>query len=277
MPCDAALTYARRGWPVFSVGANKHPLTRHGVLDATTDIAVIWEWWCTRPDAIPTIATGERSGVVALDIDLRPGLSGFDSLEDLGVSLHPETPTSHTPRGGCHLLFAWPGHFVKTVAGKLGRGLDIRGDGGSLMLPPGPGRWWDPHLGPDLPLAPMPAWMILEPEHQVDASPRPILRQPLSRYGEAALDNAVNRIIAAPAGQQRDTLNREAYGIARLVAGGDIPSPLALEALCWAARQMRSHDPRRPWRHNDVKKAVQAAFIDGLARPRRPDRRGVPA
>jgi putative DNA primase/helicase len=239
------------------------------VLDATTDIAVIGECWCRWQDAIPAIATGERSGLVALDIDLRPDLSGFDSLDDLGVSMHPETPTSHTPRGGCHLLFAWPGHFVKTVAGKLGRGLDIRGDGGSLMLPPGPGRCWDPHLGPDLPLAPMPAWMvILESAHQVDKTSRPIVRQPLPRYGEVALDNAVNRMIAAPAGAQRDTLNREVFAIAGLVAGGVIPSPLALEALQWAARRMTSHDSHRPWRETD--KLVNAAFLDGLRHPRQP-------
>ena len=65
-------SYADRGWPVFPVGANKHPLTEHGLLDATTDISVIWRvvvpLW---PDMIPAIAAGEISRVVALDIDLR--------------------------------------------------------------------------------------------------------------------------------------------------------------------------------------------------------------
>jgi hypothetical protein len=49
-----------------------------------------------------------------------------------------------------------PGDFVKTIAGELGPGLDVRGDGGSLILPQGLGRSWDRILGPDLPLLPMP-------------------------------------------------------------------------------------------------------------------------
>ena len=74
--------------------------------------------------------------------------------------------------------------------------------GGSQLLPPGPGRWWDPHLGPDTPLAPMPSWMDVA-ERQRPRTERPAIRQLLSRYGEAALDGAVKTIVSAPHGQQR--------------------------------------------------------------------------
>ena len=143
------------------------------------------------------------------------------------------------------------------------------------MLPPGPSRYWDPHLGLGTPVAPMPAWMVIaEPEApEVDTTSRPVVRQPLSRYGEAALDDAVARITAAPAGQQRDTLNREVFAIGGLVAGGVIGAPSPLDALKWAARQMPSRDPRRPWRADELQKAVHAAFLDGLAHPRRPNGR----
>ena len=200
---DNVLAYADRGWPVFPMHPDKRPLTEHGVLDAILDSLVIREWWRRWPGAVPAIATGEPSGVIALDIDVRSDSNGFDSLEnDLGVSMHPETPTAHTPSGGCHLVFRWPGHFVKTIAGKLGRGLDIRADGGSLILPPGPGRFWDPHLGPDMPIAAMPEWMVIvEPEVPIIEVPRPAKLQPLSRYAEAALDDAVKTIITAPNGQ----------------------------------------------------------------------------
>jgi len=217
--------------------------------DATGDERTIREWWDRWPNAVPAILTGEPSGIVALDIDIRPGGNGFDSLDELGVTTHPIAPTAHTPRGGCAVLFKWPGHFVKTCASELAPHLDIRGDRGSLILPPGPGRFWDPHLDLSTPIPPMPAWMVIANPRPADDAPvqyRPARRQPLSHYAEAALDNAVEAIRHAPAGQQRETLNHEVYSIARLVAGGVIPAGLAVEALQWAARQMPSYDAGRP-------------------------------
>jgi putative DNA primase/helicase len=277
---DAALAYAARGWPVFPVRFNpdplarKYPLTEHGKNDASLDERVIREWWRRWSNAVPSIVTGEPSGIVALDIDIRPGGDGFDSLDELGVGLHPCAPTAHSPQGGCAVLFRWPGHFVKTVAGELAPHVDIRGDGGSLILPPGPRRFWDPHLGPDTPAPPMPAWMEIA---KAEASDRPIAHRPVraqrtSRYAVAALDAAVSAIVNAPEGAQRDTLNREIYSIARLVSGGVMPARLAIEALQWAARQFRTYDPRRPWRPADLDKMVRTAFADGLARPRQPER-----
>jgi hypothetical protein len=276
---DAALGYAARGWPISPWGTRgnrKFPLTEHGHLDATTDRAMLEQWWIRWPGGIPAIATGEPSGVVALDIDIRPDGSGFDSLDDLGITFHPEGPTAHTPQGGCAVLFRWPGYFVKTCCGELAPHLDIRGDGGSLILPPGPGRFWDPVLGLDMPIAPMPEWMVIaEPElssEPAPSPPRPTPPQRLSRYGEVALDAAVRAITAAPDGKQRDTLNREIYSIARLVAGGVLPVGLAIESLQWAARQLQSYDLRRPWRSAELGKIVRSAFADGLVRPRQPER-----
>jgi putative DNA primase/helicase len=278
-PLDYALNYAARGLrvsPWGTRGNRKFPLTEHGHLDATTDRAMIEQWWTRWPGGIPAISTGEPSGVVALDIDIRPDGSGFDSLDDLGIAFHPEGPTAHTPQGGCAVLFRWPGYFVKTCCGELAPHLDIRGDGGSLILPPGPGRFWDPVLGLDTPIAPMPEWMVIAgPEvssEPASSPPRPRRPQRLSRYGEVALDAAVRAITAAPDGQQRDTLNREIYSIARLVAGGGLPVGLAIESLQWAARQLRSYDLRRPWRSAELGKIVRSAFADGLVRPRRPER-----
>jgi hypothetical protein len=282
-PLDAALDYAARFGPVFPVRFNpdplakKYPLTEHGKNDASRDAAVIREWWRRWSNAVPSIVTGEASGVVALDIDIRPDGNGFDSLEvgdHLGIAEHPVGPTAHTPRGGCAVLFRWPGHFVKTCSGELAPHLDIRGDRGSVILPPGPGRFWDPHLGMDTPIPPMPAWMEIVEAATTEPpiAQRPTRPQRLSRYAEAALDGAVKAIVDAPAGQQRDTLNREIYSIARLVAGGAMPPGLAIESLQWAARRLRSYDPRRPWRPVDLDKMVRTAFADGLARPRQPER-----
>jgi hypothetical protein len=102
---------------------------------------------------------------VVLDIDIRESGSGIDTLQMLGVNFHPITPTAHTPSGGIHCFFAWPGYKVPNSASKIGPYLDVRGDGGYVVLPPGPGRFWDPHLGPDTPLTAMPEWLVVaEPD-----------------------------------------------------------------------------------------------------------------
>jgi putative DNA primase/helicase len=218
---------------------------------------------------VPALATGKVSGIVALDVDLKPAAYDPVSLEALGICFHPVTPTAHSPSGGYHMLFKSPGHFVKTIAGRLGLGLDIRGDGGSLMLPPGPGRFWDPHLGPDTPLAPMPDWMVI-PEREPKRTSAGAIKAvgELSPYCERALDNAYRRIVEARAGQQEITLNSEAFGLGTLVGGWEIPPALALEVLRRAAARMTSYDRRRPWRLKELERKISGAFTAGLCHPR---------
>lgn len=275
---EAALRYAALGMEVFPAAVRngkKVALIRWGA-GATKDLDRIRELWRCFPGALVAFATGERSGIVALDVDIRPGGSGFDTLEErFGVLFSPATPTAHTPTGGVHYLFRWPGHRVKTGAGEksgLGPFLDIRGDGGMLILPPRPGGFWDPVHGLETPLAEMPVWMA-PPEREPirpDSAERPRVTVRLSTYAEAALDGAVQKIVAAPSGEQELTLNTEAYSIGRLAGGGVIPAGLALEAITWAARQMPSYDARRPWRPAELQKKARAAFTDGLARPKAP-------
>jgi bifunctional DNA primase/polymerase-like protein len=278
-PADAALEYAGRGWPVFPMSIEKRPLSRHGLRDATCDPAVISAWWRRWPRALPAIATGELSGVVGLDVDQHdPKANGFDTLETMGVASHlAVTPTAHTPSGGCHLLFRWPGHFVKSSVGEIGAGLDVRGDRGSLILPPGPGRCWDLYLGLDTQLAPMPAWMV--PAAGRSSSPEKTRSAPtratsfeLSAYAEGALDDAVAKIKGAGIGEQRSTLNRESFSIGALVASGVIPADLALAALELAAAKVETLDPRRPWRSGEVAQIVKDAYLAGQRHPR-----GVPS
>jgi len=48
---DAALAYARAGWPIFPCRVDqKKPATAHGVNEATTDPKKIEEWWTENPD-----------------------------------------------------------------------------------------------------------------------------------------------------------------------------------------------------------------------------------
>ena len=71
-PFRAADYMARRGWPVFPWG-RRGPLTPHGQNDATTDVAIVREWWSGWPEATPAVQTGAAAGLIALDIDIGHG------------------------------------------------------------------------------------------------------------------------------------------------------------------------------------------------------------
>jgi len=130
--CSAALRYAEFGWMIFPCRPRrKEPLTEHGLHDATTDPQVIGDWWSRWPEANVAVAL---SNLVVLDVD---GAEGEDTLARL-IRDHgalPETLESKTGRGR-QIFFTVEGVEIRNSAGKLGPGLDIRGAGGYVVLPP---------------------------------------------------------------------------------------------------------------------------------------------
>ena len=180
----AATSYAARGWAVLPCRPRgKEPLTPHGFLDASSDPEIIAEWWRRWPEANIGVATGSASGVVVLDVDPRSG--GDEALRDL-VACHgplPETPTVLTGGGGCHFYFAIP-EGVTIRSRRLAPGLDLKGEAGYVVAPPsvhpsGQRYMWELGRSPDdLPLAPLPVWLLEEGdggrrEYEWDGEPIP--------------------------------------------------------------------------------------------------------
>jgi putative DNA primase/helicase len=178
---DAALYYAGRGWPVFPAteinsrglcncedGAAcaspaKHPRTTHGLNDATTDAETIRRWWAKWPTANVGIRTGEMSGLVVLDIDVKKhnGRDTLAALEREHGTL-PATLTARTGGGGEHRAFRHPGGKVKSTAGDIGPGLDIRADGGYIIVEPSrhvSGKTYE-WVDLDAPIAVAPQWLL---------------------------------------------------------------------------------------------------------------------
>lgn len=271
------LEYAARGWPVFPCRpGDKHPRTPKGFHDASIDPTVIKRWWMRWPDSWVGAPTGEALGAVILDIDVKdPAAFGFDTLDDLGFGILPDTPMVHTTSGGLHLYFKIPRGGLRNTNGKRGRGigpgLDWRGTGGYVILASvGSGYEWDAHQNLDtVPFAEVPAALLpREPEQVSHAKPvRP--ETGLSPYAAKALDDACRRIAGAPCGEQEATLNGECFSIGTLAGTGAIPHSFAFQALVWAASKMPSYDSRRPWIGSELNRKVARAFNDGTRQPRR--------
>ena len=138
---EAALDYARRGWPVFPCEPNrKVPVGRlapHGVHSATTDAETIRAWWGAESRANVAIAMGAASGLFVVDVDPRNG--GDQTLADL-ESAHGSLPAmlrARTGGGGEHLFFRLlPGMKVRSGNHRLGPGLDVKADGGYVIASP---------------------------------------------------------------------------------------------------------------------------------------------
>ena len=112
----------------------KVPATCHGCRDATKDLAQITAWWCGNPSYNVAVATGPVSKVFVLDVDGPDAEASLRKLEAQHGAL-PETVESITPRGR-HIFFRCENGVVRNSAGAIAPGLDIRGDGGYVVLPP---------------------------------------------------------------------------------------------------------------------------------------------
>jgi hypothetical protein len=250
----------------------KTPLTPNGFKDASIDTEVVRHWEQRYPPCLWGMPTGTASGFVVLDIDVkRPEANGFDSLEDLGHSILPETPLVHTASGGVHIYFRCPNREVRNSAGKIGPGLDVRANGGYVIVPtPGSGYRWDSFWNFDT-VEPVdaPDWLWPPPPSRPSISQKPIGPcEGLSPYGEAAIESACDAIARAAPGYQEQTLNSECFSIGTLAGAQMVPAGIALRALLRAGSAMPDHDPRWPWRPEEIDFKVRRAFADGLRHPR---------
>jgi|GEM_PF-675000 len=113
----------------------KHPRTENGLHEASLDEQQITKWWHTWPNANIGVATGAISGIFVIDIDGEDGEETFLLLEDELGSL-PETWISLTGGGGRHIVFKHPGNVQIKNRVNLAPAVDIRGDGGYIVVPP---------------------------------------------------------------------------------------------------------------------------------------------
>jgi hypothetical protein len=275
----AALSYARRGAPVFPLHSidehgvctcggpevnpkctpGKHPRTRRGHLDATTDPSRIHAWFNRWPGANIGIPTGERSGILALDVDQPAGLEALEAE-------HGELPaTRHhsTGSGGIHYLFAYPaGVEIRNSAGKLAEGLDVRGEGGYIVGPPS--STMRPYEVLDaLPLVAPPEWLteiLTEPKRASEAAQARNITTATSvgacgpPIPQGSRDNTLARI----AGRLHDgtrSLDDLTAELLEINARRCEP-PLPDQQVVKVARSIQGREPCRPGRPKEVDELV---------------------
>lgn len=222
----------------------KHPRVAGGLTSASTEAGQIERWWCQWPTANVAVRTGATSGLVVVDVDPRHG--GARSLEAL-VAEYGEVQGAGrvaTGGGGWHLYLAHPGGRVPNDAGRrLGRGLDIRGDGGYVLAPPsrhasGSNYHWLCR-SPDLVVPP--PWLarrMVEPAPQPhrDTGSAEVLPQGRSAaWAAAALRGEAAAVAGTAEGFRNNRLNLAAFRVGQLVAAGRLEERDVAGVLCAAA------------------------------------------
>lgn len=161
----AALKIAGKGKPVFPCKPDKAPYTARGFKDAATDPARVTALWTRHRGEKIGMPTGKASGVFIVDVDR------LEALEELPLELRQElqeTFTVRTPSGGLHFYL----NHVDSVTNRTGQlpaGIDIRGEGGYIIVPPSAGYTVE-HRAP---IAGAPEWLLeaLRDEPRISSEP----------------------------------------------------------------------------------------------------------
>ena len=127
----SAQAFARMGYRVFTCWQNTRiPSTQHGQLDATTDIAIISEWWRRSPASNIAIST---DGMVVIDVDGKSNAWPHDATirDALMTGVAVSTPHGH------HYYFkSPPGVNIRTSQSRIAPHVDVRAHRSCITVPP---------------------------------------------------------------------------------------------------------------------------------------------
>jgi len=138
-PLEAGLDLAAKGYPVFPTTPDgKEPTVQGGFYAAVTERAKI-EAWINDPGRRGhglAIATGAISGVIVIDAD------DAEARERMRAKYgEPTALSAHDHKGGGHWYFRHPRNG-KVGSSPVGPGLDRKGDGGYVLVPPSKNKTW---------------------------------------------------------------------------------------------------------------------------------------
>jgi hypothetical protein len=235
----------------------KHPLVRWAEA-ATTDRGQITRWWGSwKPNANIGVPTGQRSGLVVVDIDRQhDGHVTRAALETAG-RVFPPTLAARTRGGGWHFVYRAPdgARVANTTAALAGvgdtPGIDVRGDGGYIIIAPsvrplapdpaggtlrfGQYAW----AAQDHQIAPAPTWVVVARPQPDRARTAPTVAERSggdpSRRAAAALDGEIRRVIGSAGLGRNNSLFQAAANLFEIVNTGHLDENRVRGALTAAA------------------------------------------
>lgn len=248
---DAALGYAARGWPTHAIidgkGRTLGYEKRDGVRWGSTLEPSVIEKWRTETRLVDGerlgllklgIATGERSGLLVLDIDDE---AAWEECKAEAGAPDPHTLTQATGRdgGGRQFVFKYPKGVVLGNSSKaFPPGVDVRGEGGQFVAPPSThesGRVYA-WLDETVPVAPLPGWIL---GRLRDAEPAPVAAAtytgpPATAWGAAAMGAEIEQLEATTS-NRNDRFYVAACRLSEIANGGHIEWAQAEQELRFAA------------------------------------------
>ena len=256
--------------------SGKHPRTSNGIKDATADRRTIKAWWNRWPDANIGIATGRSSDMFVIDVDGDVGKASLERLQTEHGRLR-KTVMVRTGRGR-HRYFRCDGARVGNYVGKLGKGIDVRGDGGyvvaagSIHVSGAEYRFVDQRGLDDIEIASAPEWLLglvrkdssnrtETEEANIDSIPEGKLDRARS-YADAARRRELERVAKAPMHQRNSTLNVAAFKLGQLVPYGILDAAAITQDLAGVARNIGLDE-------SEIELTITSGLNAGRRHPRR--------
>lgn len=121
---DYAILYLKKGFSVIPTNGKRPLIEWLKYSKEKPTEQQVNNWWSTWPSADIAIATGSVSNIVVVDID------GGE------IPTLPDTVISETSPGHFQYFFKYPGFLIQNSVKIVANNIDIRGDGGFVVVPP---------------------------------------------------------------------------------------------------------------------------------------------
>lgn len=267
-PFRAAREFAAAELPVFPIEPDgKRPLTSRGFLAATADPGAVDRWWRRFPSANIAIPTGAVSGFVVVDVDVHhvDGRPAFARAQSSGLTEGWMFLVA-TPSGGTHAYYPSTPGEVQPCWQAARAGIDFRGDGGYIVVPPSslivegaPQKYRVAAANPG------PASTIDARQLRDVLDPRPAPQASSTRAGVAPSVDA-GRLAAWVSHRAEGERNRGLFWAACRLAETGLPLGSATEVLAAAAGDAGLND-------REISTTIRSAYRTVSA----PARRSLPA